>query len=730
MTVKKINVAGFRGLLAQLSLDLNGNSAVIYGRNGTGKSSITDAWEWFHQGDISHLQREGARYDAYPHREASKGDTFVEVYFDNLNIDDCIKVEYNHNKKTKPTVIGNIEAFRNLSPHPCHIRHRDLTQFVYYTKSDKYDSLASLMGFERQVEFQKSLRKIERKLIDQVKNSNVIFNVKKDKLVNHLDCNEIEKKIIIKKVNDIIEKWDIELINEMNDIKDLINIFKEKIEKDPSAGYLKNYQTIKRMLQNINIPEDICKDLKIFKDNVINFLDKEIKISNIMLISLFEQGLSVIEILKEQKEDVNKCPLCGLEYPEDLEEHIKHELNDLTVLKSMYNKLEKEREVLKNKISKSKEISKNIEENNEVISELEEKLEFTKLNKTTNEINLIIDNYKKVIEKDTKDISIHNINKLDLSDNNLEKKLKKFKEIRLDLITRIDEQIEILKTDERRKQLISDYEWIRELILYLQEYINIKNTKEKLEKTVQDYSQIVEDYVEKNTENVENKFNEISANVAKFYNIIEKRTNGIENPSIKLIPNQNRVVVLELDFFGERTSPAYKYLSESQLNSFGLAIFLASAKKFNNNFKFLILDDIVNSFDAYKRPRVIELIKSEFSDFQLILELFKVQVAYNRDNIFTLRPLLQFLRRRIKSKLSKVHNLYTKINDLEKSTYFRNFCSHWKDPSSPITSDEVLDVLDNWEEILNIVKCPCGNFLQYDGKTFSCKCGKTKLNKA
>ena len=64
---------------------------------------------------------------------------------------------------------------------------------------------------------------------------------------------------------------------------------------------------------------------------------------------------------------------------------------------------------------------------------------------------------------------------------------------------------------------------------------------------------------------------------------------------------------------------AYKYLSDSQLNSFGLAVFLASAAHFNEQCRFVILDDVINSFDSYKRPQVIELLKGEFTDHQILL---------------------------------------------------------------------------------------------------------------
>jgi hypothetical protein len=62
-----------------------------------------------------------------------------------------------------------------------------------------------------------------------------------------------------------------------------------------------------------------------------------------------------------------------------------------------------------------------------------------------------------------------------------------------------------------------------------------------------------------------------------------------------------------------------KYLSESHLNSLGICLFLASAKLFNKVNRFLVLDDIVTSFDLGHRRRLLRLIKDEFNDWQIIL---------------------------------------------------------------------------------------------------------------
>jgi hypothetical protein len=101
--------------------------------------------------------------------------------------------------------------------------------------------------------------------------------------------------------------------------------------------------------------------------------------------------------------------------------------------------------------------------------------------------------------------------------------------------------------------------------------------------------------------------------------MLEEHTEDIGQPALRLLTDRDRAVVLEVGFRGESIYPAYRYLSESQLNSFGLAVFLTSAKYFNQDFKFLILDDVINSFDAYKRPQLIRLLREEFSDHQVLL---------------------------------------------------------------------------------------------------------------
>lgn len=61
LCINQIVIEGFRGINEKLSLDLNGKSALIYGPNGSGKTSILQAIEWSLYGWLPHM--EGAEFE-------------------------------------------------------------------------------------------------------------------------------------------------------------------------------------------------------------------------------------------------------------------------------------------------------------------------------------------------------------------------------------------------------------------------------------------------------------------------------------------------------------------------------------------------------------------------------------------------------------------------------------------------------------------------------------------
>lgn len=66
-------------------------------------------------------------------------------------------------------------------------------------------------------------------------------------------------------------------------------------------------------------------------------------------------------------------------------------------------------------------------------------------------------------------------------------------------------------------------------------------------------------------------------------------------------------------------SPPQRIMSESQLNALGLALFLARLKVEDQPWRAVVLDDVVNAFDAPHRQGLIRVLADEFADWQVIL---------------------------------------------------------------------------------------------------------------
>jgi len=69
----------------------------------------------------------------------------------------------------------------------------------------------------------------------------------------------------------------------------------------------------------------------------------------------------------------------------------------------------------------------------------------------------------------------------------------------------------------------------------------------------------------------------------------------------------------------DELAPPAGHLSESQMNTFGLALFISSVGLFNRQFPFLLLDDVFASYDADYRQRIVDLVAERLDGFQVFL---------------------------------------------------------------------------------------------------------------
>jgi DNA repair exonuclease SbcCD ATPase subunit len=168
MRVKAIRLSWFRGAADTVSLDPNCKSIVVYGENGSGKSSFVDAVEYILRGGkIGHLSHEYSgkhQEKAVINTHTPKGrNAEVGMTFqDGAELHTEIKQNGSFtNTGTKGVDLSTWDYPRTV------LRQDEVAAFLQHTKGDKYSALLPLLGLGQMEVAAENLRQLA-KSIEQV----------------------------------------------------------------------------------------------------------------------------------------------------------------------------------------------------------------------------------------------------------------------------------------------------------------------------------------------------------------------------------------------------------------------------------------------------------------------------------------------------------------------------------------------------------------------------------
>lgn len=98
------------------------------------------------------------------------------------------------------------------------------------------------------------------------------------------------------------------------------------------------------------------------------------------------------------------------------------------------------------------------------------------------------------------------------------------------------------------------------------------------------------------------------------------RGNDEHVPVVDIVVSEDKKSMrVAISLFGIDGVPPTGYLSDSQLNSLGLALYLAAVRRFNLGLRFILLDDIMSSYDASHRLALVQVLAQYLKDFQVII---------------------------------------------------------------------------------------------------------------
>jgi DNA repair exonuclease SbcCD ATPase subunit len=606
--IKNLTIEKIRGIKNTLILPLNQKSILIYGENGSGKSSLVDALEWFLYDNIEHLANEeiGRRKgrDALRNlfiRDDENG--FIEVEFNEplLNskksIDSSLNTYHSNSSSDFDNYISTTKS-ENLILH-----YRDLISFIISSKTEKLKELQNIIGFSKVNDFRVLLKQNINRISRSIKANNYDTNKsnKQSKIVECLGQNAYSIDQLLSGVNTLIKPLKLNTkINNENDITLLLNEL--SVNNDPEiieriGFYSRIGNSLSEVLSNFTLIQSNYTEYYTLYESMYKSPEM---VKKLQLLALYKEGFSVLknDIIRE-----NTCPLCQQEKDKiSLIRELQKRIEDLEQVEENKKQLDDQADILKTSISHNISIVTGL------LKETAFKEEDLSYKKDIENIKTVFNTYLDEVKKDFFETR-KNPNDITTNMDFIGK-----------LIDKIKEKEDALKASQSSNIKFGIYNNLLQAYNAYKEFREIQNELDILSNQQNTFQALYNDFIQRQENALNNFLSKLSDRINYFYTVMNPNE-SIED--IHLVPlkkdDELLGITIEYKFYNTTQSPPIAYLSESHINCLGLAFFLTSVEVFNKKSEFFILDDIISSFDKSHRTRFAKLISNDFNNYQVFL---------------------------------------------------------------------------------------------------------------
>ncbi len=613
--IKSISIKGFRGIRNQIVLPLSEKSGLFYGDNGTGKSSIADAIEWFYKDDVEHLASKEIDKSALRNFSLSEQESAsVQLDFTTSNLGTEKTLSLKREKITTEFSNQSLESQQYLSKSGKEnllLRYRNLVEFINGTKGDKLKYLSEIIGYGEVTKIKDAVRKTFNSLKSEIKGKgfeNQIANQQKV-LLDQLGAVIYDDHQLFKQLNQIIKSLDAGV--EINSFKDIDTLI-EKIKRPADNKVINELAFLQRCKDTLSV---LRSEVEIVHSDYVKFyvefkrlFDDVENIKQILLLELLNAGKSVItkKIFIQ-----DNCPLCLQPKSQaDLLTSLENRIGEISTssekLKTYEKAKESMRQTVEQRIKRLELLS---------TEPLMNSAEYTSIKSGVSEMRTKLGLYQAEIA-------------LKILAGKMVRPIEDLKFVGEDFSypKDIEERSVFLKSQlpkDSNADIRVKIEFARASFLNIQKLLA---EREVLQKQKDSIEIVYNEFVRKQKEGLESFLNTFSSEINEYYQFMNP-DEAFED--LKIVPMQEedelRGITVQFKFNGTEVSPPQKYFSESHLNCYGIAFFLASVKAFNVYNKFIVLDDVISSFDSNHRKRFADLLLERFSDYQIILLTHEIE---------------------------------------------------------------------------------------------------------
>lgn len=583
MRIKTINLAWFRGAADPVPLEANGRSMVVYGRNGTGKSSFVDAVEYvIRAGKIAHLSHE------YSGRNQEKGIPNTHTP-DHQHTEFAIKFMNESELKVK---IGKNGVHTKSGAEAVNIatwdyrrtvlRQNEVSEFIHSRKGEKYSALLPLLGLHELEVAAENLRQLARSIEQQSKLAHKQGALQQTLSRRKQVFGNDKDEAIAAKVGTLHKQYcpKSEITETLEQCVELDVVLTSRINalSTENARYL-----ALRTMAEVKLAEAIkaVRDVNAkLAGSVEPFIAEKLEV--------LQSADTFAQKLKDESEA--DCPACGRSIPaSQFKTHIKAEQVRLREIIAVFNArktaigtLIDQLKTIKTTIAKA-DIRTWRDEIKQ--SDLKANVEWIEQCNAEGLRQTLSEDSLKAIEDNCSPV----VQAADATSQDAPPDIKELSDDKA--------LVEAAKVVFEAKKIADEIAKIEQLISF------VSGVEAGVRAEIRSRSDAV--------------IKEISEDIGTMWKILHPGE-PIENVRLYL-PEDDKAIDIALRFYGKDQDSPRLTLSEGYRNSLGLCIFLAMAKREAKNDHPLFLDDVVVSFDRNHRGMIVQLLEDEFAKRQVII---------------------------------------------------------------------------------------------------------------
>jgi DNA repair exonuclease SbcCD ATPase subunit len=565
MKLKTIELAGFRGALPTLPIELNGKSICIYGENGYGKSTIADALELWSFGDLESFHRDRCGLDAAVHVDADEAVIVVEPEGSG-----CLRRTLKGSSVSAVEVIKGAADVAKVPGMPL-LRHETVRDFIQKSAGEKKDELLELIGLTPLSPFRDAIRSAK-------------TEAKRARETAKTACDR-EQERVSEKANgsSVVEAAEklrqaAKLSKKITSLDDLRELELELGSQTPVPDRLNDIEKLTRAL------EDVAASSTSPWNELL--ADQE-AIERKAVAALVREGRRV---LSKWREDT--CPLCRQDYSrERLATELEERVAELTKIEQRFNDAK------------------------------------TPLEEATRAWNALADAIDAILRnaprgdwpnqsslEGARASAREHVNALKAAGQEISP-APNAPELTLSSELKSMRDTASSQISPEQKAAV-DIALLREQQLRLDEAAAELTRSQATERAVEALLKAADERI---GAAIDDAIKRLSKHVAQYYLKISG-SQVYSNVELRYDRRRAGGAEFSIRYDGRPTfSPPQRIMSGGQLHALALAFFLARTKLEGGHWRTMVLDDVVASFGGIHRRGLIELLVEEFNDWQIIL---------------------------------------------------------------------------------------------------------------